>query len=99
MRCMFSKREVQMTLDNAQDGLHMTIAASPSVGVSLANDLRLVKAALLYADRAKLCSLGTHMLQMVLAIAEATPSDQVEILEQWIPVLRQDEETKARVLS
>ncbi len=38
------------------EGLHITIGVAPSSTATIENELRLIKAALLYADHAKLCS-------------------------------------------
>lgn len=45
------------------DGLHITIGIAPSAKYDLTPDLNLLKAALLYADEVKLCSLSTSALQ------------------------------------
>jgi hypothetical protein len=48
--------------------LHIIIGAAPTGAVSLQHDLRMTKAALLYADRTKLCSPTSSMtLQMLLS--------------------------------
>ena len=45
--------------------LHISIGTSPTGKIDLRQELRLVKAALLYADRVRLYSLTASMMQMV----------------------------------
>jgi hypothetical protein len=79
-------------------GLHFTIGAAPSGEVSLDHDLRLVKAALLYADSAKLCSYTSSLLLYMLQMAEFDTDQRLELLESVIPYLFADEEEAKRVL-
>ena len=61
--CPESEGGSDLSFLNQQAPLHITIgAAAPDPGdlrKTLQNDLRLLKAALLYADQVKLCGIGT----------------------------------------
>jgi hypothetical protein len=63
---------------------HITIVAAPLTAagqVSLEHDLDMIKAALLYADRVKLCSPASSMMLQVLAIGQLKQKQQLELLE------------------
>jgi hypothetical protein len=65
--------------------LHITIGAVPSGGqtnLSLENELRLLKAALLYADRVKYCSLQSSIVLAILSLGDADLLDLVKIYAQ-----------------
>jgi hypothetical protein len=71
------------------DALHITIGATPHVSddqgtqkLSLENDLRLIKAALLYADHAKLVSIASAALLEVAAIGEVPTEKRWQLLRQ-----------------
>jgi hypothetical protein len=70
--------------------LHFTVGTSPSGKVSLENDLQVLKAALLYADKVKLCSLTTSMLLSMLAIRDLKPVQQIALLESLVPIIVPD---------
>ncbi len=67
-------------------GLHITIGTGPSRDpatgqLSLADDARLLKAALLYADRVKLASAGSSITLGMVATAALGPDAQLDFLE------------------
>ena len=76
-----------------QQQLHITIGSYPLtriVGearrIDLQNDLAMVKAALLYSDRAKLCSLSSSALLNVIALTDISTDKQwdfVQTLSSW----------------
>jgi hypothetical protein len=72
-----------------QQVLHITIGAAPQVAeeqgtqrISLENDLRLTKAALLYADHAKLVSITSAALLEIAAIGEVPRQKRWDLLKQ-----------------
>jgi hypothetical protein len=76
-----------MTQSPVSRQFHITIGAAPQPVELLAHDLRLVKAALLYADGVKLCSPASSLVLSVLAIGELTPKQQLDFLETVAPLL------------
>lgn len=71
-----------------QKGLHITIGSVPLVDnsgsapkVDMVNELRMVKAALLYADRAKLCSVSSSVLMDIISFEELPTHKRVDFLE------------------
>jgi hypothetical protein len=72
----------------------MTIGVSPDGSLNqarqvLSNDLRLVKAALLYADHATLCSPASTMILTVLMLAAVPERQQIEVLRSWLSEMAQ----------
>jgi hypothetical protein len=68
--------------------LHFTIGTGlglhPTVGqLSLENDLLLVKAGLLYADRVRLCSIGSALALDFVKLIGASPAQQLDFLEKY----------------
>jgi hypothetical protein len=72
--------EVARTAD-----IHITIGAAPSGQLSLENEIRLVKPALLYADHVTLYSPTTSMLAMTAAFGELSEDQKLEFLRQVAP--------------
>lgn len=70
---------------------HITVGSVPEKGVELAeafdHDIRLVKAALLYADQVTLCSPAAYFSSMLLATQRFTPKKKLEIVEELLPKL------------
>jgi len=64
--------------------LHMTIGAAPTGAASFEHDLRMVKAALLYADRVTLCSPTSSLLLQTLALGTLTREQQLLVCEEII---------------
>lgn len=72
--------------------LHFTIGTGlglhPSVGqLSLENDLLLVKAGLLYADRVRLCSIGSSLALDFVRLMGSSPAQQLGFLEKHFATL------------
>ena len=69
-------------------GLHITIGTYPSGDLSLEHDIRLVKAALLYADSVELYSFtSTFFLHMLPRFASFNMTNQLKLLENTIPYM------------
>jgi hypothetical protein len=83
---------------NEQKGiLHITIGASPQtsrkgqqINLGLENDLRMIKAALLYADRATLCSPVSAAIIDVLSLVDLPKSKKLELLELFPSLIPDD---------
>ncbi len=69
---------------------HITVGCAPEPKLLLAHDVRILKAALLYADRVKLCSLSTSLILMILALGNLKPEQQLEFLEAVLPLRETD---------
>jgi len=82
-----------------QGQFHITIGASPVAELTLENDMRMVKAALLYADKVKLCSFMSSMMLMMMAFRELKPKQQIEFLESVVPVLVPDQSQADNLLN
>lgn len=63
-------------------GLHPTVEQ-----LSLENDLLLVKAGLLYADRVRLCSIGSSLAFDFVKLMGASPSQQLDFIEKYFAAL------------
>jgi hypothetical protein len=72
-------------------GLHFTVGSATghdSAGsLDLQEDLALVKASLLYADRVKLCSLGASVLSGIAQFQEASTEEQARLVVRFLPDL------------
>jgi hypothetical protein len=73
-------------------GLHFTVASSagrdnPGV-LDLSEDLALVKASLLYADKVRLCSLGSSVLSSLAQYAEDSPEERAKLVVRLLPELQ-----------
>ncbi len=71
---------------------HITIGSHPSQYFSVEDDMRLVKASLLYADKAKLCSFTTSMLLTVLSYGLLDNKQRIEFVESLLPVVAKNQE-------
>lgn len=67
--------------------LHITIGTAAGKGLSLQDDLRLLKAGLLYGDRVKLCSLMSSMLVLFSQLTNLSEDQRLDALEQWSSIL------------
>ncbi len=83
-------------MNDSSPGLHITIGTYPSSKLSLEQELRLSKAALLYGDHVKLYSLASSMMSMVSRQRDFSPKQQMQLLEKVIPYLASEKD--ARVL-
>ena len=89
----------------SQMGLHISIGTGPvdlctAVGpgqLTVAHDLHLVKAALLYADRATLYSPTASVLLSVHRLRDPSPHQQQAIWESMIPYIEANEQQTARL--
>jgi hypothetical protein len=86
-------------------GLHFTIGTGPlfdpNIGqLTLENDVRLLKAGLLYADRVRLVSVGSSLTLRMLADAKSDPDRQLDFLERHFRenISRDDSEAAATML-
>jgi hypothetical protein len=71
---------------------HITVGSSPSYGINLDGDLRMVKSALLYADRVKLCSITSSMMLTLVSLKESAQKQHLEMLEVLIPPMCEDKD-------
>jgi hypothetical protein len=72
--------------------LTITIGVVPltSSPTMLQNDVRLLKAAILYADRVRLYSLGASALWQMAVMANASPHERIQIMEVLTPIIETD---------
>src|SRR5215211_3166428 len=72
-------------------GVHFTIGSAAghdsAETLDLREDLALVKASLLYADRVKLCSLGASVLSGIAQFQEASTEEQARLVVGFLPDL------------
>lgn len=73
---------------------HITIGTHPSKGINLEQDVRLIKAGLLYADKIKLYSLTASMIQMFLRMRDIYPNQQLMFIQKVIPYMTSRKEAK-----
>lgn len=68
--------------------LHITVCAVPTEGtLNLSDELSLVKTALLYSDRAKLCSLKSFLILSVASIGNLNEKQQLDFFSELLPLL------------
>ena len=75
-----------------KEGLHFTVAStaghrSPDK-LDLSEDLALVKASLLYADKVRLCSVGSSLLSAIAEYAEAPEKERAKLVVRYLPDLQ-----------
>ncbi len=68
-------------------GLHFTIGAHPARTADISNDLMLLKASLLYADRIKLYSIQATMLKMLEIASDIPFRQKLSVLERVAPFM------------
>jgi hypothetical protein len=82
----------EQTHNRDNNGLHLTIGSAAghdsAEGLDLREDLVLVKAALLYADGVKLCSLGASVLSGIAEFQEASTEEQARLVVKFLPDLQ-----------
>ena len=78
------------SLDNQ---LHITVGAAIQRELNLTQELGLLKAALLYADKVKLCSLTSSVLVTLLPLGYLNEDDQLELLSHIAPSLGNNNST------
>lgn len=67
-----------------RDGLHIVVGAGPRPEAGIAHEVRLLKAALLYADRVTLCSTRSSMYMRGLRFRDLTFDEQLHALPDLI---------------
>lgn len=66
------------------ESLHITVGASHiGSGISLENELRLIKAGLLYGDKVKLCSLGASFIVTLAQAGHLSKGEQISTMQEW----------------
>lgn len=86
------ERQAQTRAASGDEGLRLVVATGSDGEVSLGRDLRLVRAALLYADTVEFVSPTAQMLASVSSLASGSP----EAMASFIAML--DDETAAHIL-
>jgi hypothetical protein len=71
---------------SSKDVFHITVGTSPQThgGINLQSELRLLKAALLYADRVKFCSLSSSLLISLLQLGQLSGEDILRVVAQGL---------------
>ena len=69
-----------MTDTPSHTSLHITIGVSIDKELDLTQELSLIKTALLYGDRVKLCSRATSFLVTLLPMRDLTEDEQIELM-------------------
>lgn len=82
---------------NTERLLHITIGTHPTKELELNQEIKLTKAALLYADRVKLYSLTSSVLSMASRFGDLPIEHQIRVLENVIPLISSQQETKGVV--
>lgn len=70
---------------------HITIGTTPIEGVDLSQDLRLVKAAILYGDKVKLCSAMSSVLHMMHGFERMKFGQQIDLMAALLPAVVKDQ--------
>lgn len=70
-----------------ESDFHIAIGAAPRGGLSLEEDIRLLKPALLYGDRVTLYSPAATMLAMTAGLGDLSQRDRISFLRQVTPLL------------
>jgi hypothetical protein len=75
--------------------LHITIGSTPqtkeegaAAKIVFENDLRMVKASLLYSDHSTLCSVASSLLLELVALSDIPPEKRIEFfrtIQEWLP--------------
>lgn len=74
-------------LSTVRDIFHITVGTAPhsGSGLSLESDLRLLKAAVLYADKVRFCSMASSFLITLLQIGEISGEDLLKVFANVSP--------------
>jgi hypothetical protein len=88
-------KHIQRDTENSMTGpvnsvLHITVGAAPRSELNLAHELNLVKAALLYADRVKLCSVSSSMAVGVSLVGSLDDDGLFELIQNTASSLGHD---------
>jgi hypothetical protein len=88
-----------MSVDSKRKDFHITVGTHPPSELRLDTDLSLVKAALLYADKAKLCSVASFTMLAAVSVTELKPKERLKLVEELAPVIIRDEQQVESLLS
>jgi len=83
----FRKKNQTDEESRRESDFHIAIGAAPRGGLSLDEDIRLLKPALLYGDRVTLYSPMATMLAMTAGLGELSERDRISFLRQVIPIV------------
>jgi hypothetical protein len=72
--------------------LHITIGVSPAENIDLRQDMKLIRAAILYADKTTLYSPNASLLQMALQLGGLSDNEQLRFMEMVVPYLKPSNE-------
>jgi hypothetical protein len=72
-----------MTILNSTNTIHITVGAGLVHGLDLTHELRLLKAALLYGDKVKLCSIASSTLITLLPLCCLRDDELLEFIPDW----------------
>ena len=78
---------------NAIRPLQITIGTYPSPSLSLDQDIKLIKAAILYGDRVELYSLTASIIAMTTKLRKVPIDIQIHMLETVMPYIKNQEES------
>ncbi len=87
-----------MASTNQQKLFHITIGTAPQGELKLHSDLRMVKAAILYGDRVKLCSTAYSILLPTIELKDKSLEEQFDYFERIIPNTDLSEDDRAIAL-
>jgi len=76
-----------MALSSSVGEFHFTVAVAPTPTLDLSQEMHLLKAGLLYADRCLLCSLKTGLVLHTLGIGSLGDMQKLDFLEEIVPLL------------
>src|SRR5436190_20373715 len=74
--------------------LHITVGAHPAKELNFDQEIKLVKAGLLYADKVRLYSLTSSLLNMTSRFGDLPINYKVNILEKALPLISTQNKSK-----
>jgi hypothetical protein len=77
--------------------LHITIGVSPADNIDLQQEIKLIKAALLYADKVTIYSPAISTLQIAMQLGNLSDEEQLYFLEMVVPYLRTENNSSKTV--
>jgi len=77
--------------------LHITIGVSPANTVDLQQEIKLIKSALLYADKVTVYSPAISTLQIVMKLGDLSDIEQLHFLEMTVPYIKTVENSRKTV--
>jgi hypothetical protein len=78
--------------------MNITIAVHPTSTMTLAKEIELVKAALLYADHVTLCSPAYELLACMAAVGQSGPDTQMQFLADILPIISPEKVLEAQLI-